>query len=124
MVDQRFNGKTPFNARSLFQRRLTTWGAVFAGSSLIGLFFAAQMHYSGAAFGRPVSWGQALYWALGDWYEWAILSPVIFWLARHFRFERGRWRRSFVIHMVAAVLVSVAHLLFCGLAEQLQAWVQ
>src|SRR5215475_10391018 len=86
------------------KRLFTTWFVVFAASSLVGLFFAAQMHYSAAAFGRHVSWGQALYWALGDWYEWAILSPVIFWLARHFRFERGRWRRSFGIHVVAAVM--------------------
>jgi sensor histidine kinase YesM len=82
------------------------------------------MHYSSAAFGRPVSWGQALYWTLGDWYEWAILSPVIFWLARHFTFERGRWRRSLCLHVIAAVIVSVAHLLLCGLAEQLQASVE
>ena len=68
--------------------RLTTWGLVVLVSSFIGLFFAAQMHYSSAAFGRPVSWGQALYWALGDWYEWAILSPVIFWVSRRFSFER------------------------------------
>jgi two-component system, LytTR family, sensor kinase len=98
------------------------WFTVFAVSSLIGLFFAAQMHYSGAAFGRPVSWGQALYWGLGDWYEWAILSPIIFWLGHRFTFERRRWRRSFAIHFSAAVIVSVAHLLLCGLTEQLQAW--
>src|SRR5262245_54762563 len=106
------------------KRLFTTWFVVFAVSSLIGLFFAAQMHYAGAVFGRPVRWGQALYWGLGDWYEWAILSPIIFWLGRRFRFERGRWRRSFGIHFIAAVIVSVAHLLLCGLAEQLQAWVE
>src|ERR1041384_7541715 len=57
---------------------LTTWSIVLLISTLIGFFFAAQMHYSSAAFGHPVGWGQALYWALGDWYEWAILSPLIF----------------------------------------------
>ena len=122
----RCNGKMPsrMNADSLRKRQLRTWGVVFAVSTLIGLFFAAQMYYSGAAFGRPVSWGQALYWGLGDWYEWSILSPLIFWVARHFRFDRGRWRRSFCLHFFAGVIVSVAHLLLCGLAEQLQAWVE
>jgi len=103
---------------------LTTWGIVLLVSSLIGFFFAAQMHYSSAAFGRPVGWGQALYWALGDWYEWAILSPLIFWVSRRFSFERNRWRRSLSIHFVAGLILSVAHLLLCGLAEQLQAWVE
>src|SRR5258705_2191011 len=101
---------------------LTTWGIVLLVSSLIGFFFAAQMHYSSAAFGRPVSWGQALYWALGDWFEWALLSPFIFWLSRQFSFERSRWRSSLGIHFAAGVMVSVVHLLLCGLAEQAQAW--
>src|SRR5436190_10022088 len=105
----------------LRKKPLATWSAVLAIASLLGLFFAAQMHYSSAAFGRPVSWGQALYWALGDWYEWAILSPLIFWLSRRFSFERSRWRSSLAFHFVAGVVLSVVHLLLCGLAEQAQA---
>lgn len=97
---------------------------MFAGATVLGFFFAAQMHYSGAALGRPVGWGQALYWTLGDWYEWAVLSPVLFWLARRFSFDRGRWRRSVGVHVVAGVLLSVVHLLLCGLAEQLQGRVE
>ena len=100
------------------------WAAVWAIASLLGLFFAAQMHFSGAAFGRPVGWAQALYWALGDWYEWAILSPLIFWLSSRFSFERIGWRRSLGVHFFAGILLSVAHLLLCGLAEQLQGWVE
>ena len=103
---------------------LTRWGVVLVISSGLGFFFAAQMHFSSAAFGRTVSWGQALYWALGDWYEWAILSPPIFWLSRRFSFEGGRWRRSLGVHFFAGVVLSVAHLLLCGLAEQLQGWVE
>jgi two-component system LytT family sensor kinase len=106
----------------LQKKSLATWGSVLVIASVIGLFFAAQMHYSSAAFGRPVGWGQALYWALGDWYEWAILSPLIFWLCRRFSFERSRWRSSLPIHFVAGVAVSVVHLVLCALAEQLQAW--
>ena len=112
------------SAAPLFKKGLSTWGAVFAISTVVGLFFAAQMHYASAAFGRPVSWGQGLYWGLGDWYEWAILSPAIFWLARRFSFERGRWRGSLGVHIVAGLIVAVAHLMLCGLAEQIQGLVQ
>src|SRR5258705_5932145 len=108
----------------LRKKRLATWSAVLAIASLLGLFFAAQMRYSSAAFGRPVSWGQALYWALGDWYEWAILSPLIFWLSRRFSFERSRWRGSLGVHFAGGVILSVAHLLLCALAEQAQAWAE
>ncbi len=56
-------------------------------ATLLGLFFAAQIYYSAASFHQSVSWGQALYWAFGDWYEWALLSPLIFWLCRRFQFD-------------------------------------
>src|SRR5580765_5206155 len=108
------------NALPSKNRWWTTWGAVLAISSFVGIFFAAQMHFSSAALGHPVSWGQALYWAMGDWYEWAILSPLIFQLSRRFSFERGRWRGSLGIHVIAGVVLSVVHLVLCGLAEQLQ----
>src|SRR5437667_10917566 len=107
---------------SVPKKPLAAWSAVLCIATVLGLFFAAQMHYSSAAFGRPVSWGQSLYWALGDWYEWAILSPVIFWLSRQFSFERSRWRRSLGIHFIGGLVLSVVHLLLCGLAEQAQAW--
>ena len=112
---------------SIFQLSKKSWrtcSLVVAVASVLGLFFAAQMHYSSAAFGRPISWGQALYWAFGDWYEWALLSPVIIWLSRGFSFERSRWRSSLGIHFVGGVMLSVAHLLLCALAEQAQGWVE
>jgi len=112
---------------SIFQLSKKSWrtgSLVVAVASVLGLFFAAQMHYSSAAFGRPISWGQALYWAFGDWYEWALLSPVILWLSRGFSFERSRWRSSLGIHFVGGVMLSVAHLLLCALAEQAQGWVE
>ena len=112
------------NALPSKNRWWTTWGAVLGISSLVGIFFAAQMHFSSAALGHPVSWGQALYWGLGDWYEWAILSPLIFQLSRRFSFEREHWRSSLGIHVVSGVLLSVVHLVLCGLAEQLQGWAQ
>jgi len=86
-------------------------------ATLLGLFFAAQIFYSAASFHHPVSWGQALYWALGDWYEWALLSPVIFWLCRRFQFDRRSWPRSLPVHLVGGLLLSGVHAVLCALAD-------
>ena len=117
-------GAAKMSTRPVLKKWLATWGVVLAISSVLGFCFAAQIHFSSVAFGRPVSWGQALYWALGDWYEWAILSPLIFWVSRRFSLERARWRSNLAVHFVAGVLLSVVHLLLCGLAEKLQGWVE
>ena len=43
------------------------------------------------------------------WYSWALLVPLILWLARHYRFERHTWRRAAVVHMLGAALCTLAH---------------
>jgi signal transduction histidine kinase len=98
-------------------------GEVLLIATLLGLFFAAQIYYSAASFHHPVSWGQALYWAFGDWYEWALLSPVIFWLCRRFQFDRQSWPKSLLVHFVGGLLLSGVHAVLCALAAVLQGWV-
>lgn len=38
---------------------------------------------------------------------WLLLTPGIFYLARRFSFEHGRWLRNLVLHLAAAVVVAV-----------------
>jgi len=92
-------------------------------ATVLGLFFTAQIYYSAASFHHSVSWRQALYWAFGDWYEWALLSPVIFWLCRRFQFDRQSWRRSLPVHLVVGLCLSVVHGVLCALAAVFQGWV-
>jgi two-component sensor histidine kinase len=89
-------------------------------ATLLGLFFAAQIYYSAASFQHAISWGQALYWAFGDWYEWALLSPVIFWLCRHFQFDLQSWPKCLPVHLVGGLLLSGVHAVLCALAAVLQ----
>src|SRR2546426_5556401 len=97
-------------------RRWHAGAKVLLIATFLGLFFTAQIYYSAASFHHSVSWGQALYWAFGDWYEWALLSPVIFWLCRRFQFDRQSWRRRLPLHLVAGLLLSGVHGVLCALA--------
>src|SRR3989442_1479247 len=92
-------------------------------ATFLGLFFTAQIYYSAASFHHSVSWGQAIYWAFGDWYEWALLSPVIFWLCRRFRFDRQAWLKNLPVHLAGSLLLSGVHAVLCALAAVLQGWV-
>src|ERR1051325_3321381 len=96
--------------------------AVFLAATAIGLFFTAQIYFSAASVGHAVSWAQALYWALGDWYEWALLAPAVFWLCARFRFERQSWHRNLAAHAVAGLLLSAFHAVLCAVAPLFQGW--
>src|SRR6185436_20330765 len=78
-------------------------------ATALGLFFAAQIYFSAASMHREISWGQALYWSFGDWYEWALLSPIIFWICRMFRVDRRSWPKSLAVHLCIGLLLSGLH---------------
>jgi two-component system LytT family sensor kinase len=96
---------------------------VILTATVLGFFFAAQMYFSAASFHRPISWGQALYWSFGEWYEWALLAPVIFWACGRFRFDRRSWPKSLAVHLVSGVLLAGIHAMMCASAAVLQGWV-
>jgi two-component system LytT family sensor kinase len=43
------------------------------------------------------------------WYAWALLVPVILWLAHRYRFGRGTWKRAAAIHVASVVLITFVH---------------
>jgi two-component system, LytTR family, sensor kinase len=95
---------------------------ILLAATALGFFFAAQIYFSAASMRRDVSWGQALYWAFGDWYEWALLAPAIFWICRRFRFERGSWPKSLAVYFCAGLLLASVHAVMCAVAALIQGW--
>jgi two-component system, LytTR family, sensor kinase len=98
------------------QKRRMQWLLGFGFWTLIGLSFAFQFYISSAKAGLAVTWTQAVNYALGDWYVFAVLSIPAVWLARRFNFETGNRARSLAIHLAGSVLFSLAYMV-------LRAWV-
>jgi len=92
-------------------------------ATALSLFFGAQNYFSAASIHREVSWMQALYWSFTDWYEWALLAPIIFWTCREFRFERRSWPKGLIIYLCVGLLLSGVHAVLCAGADVLQGWV-
>src|SRR5207247_11037548 len=74
------------------------------------------------SFKQQVSWAQALSWSFGDWYGWALLSPIVFWVCRRFRFERRSWPRAFAAHIFGGLLLSGVHATMCAVLAGFQGW--
>jgi len=98
------------------QIRWVKWLIGFVFWTLIGLSFACQFHISSSMAGLEVTWRQAINYALGDWYVFALLSVPVIRLARTFHFEAGTRGRSLAFHLVGSALFSLAYML-------LRAWV-
>jgi len=94
----------PDSARTLL--RIAGIGAFW---TLVGLAFANQFYLSSTLLGRAVTWNQAIGYSLGDWYVYAFLSWPTLLLARRFPPEGAHPWRTAAIHLLGALVFSLAY---------------
>ncbi|MBV9496767.1 MAG: histidine kinase [Acidobacteria bacterium] len=83
--------------------------AIFLASTVAGLYFATQLMIAyPPPIRRPL--GEALQINLTYYYLWGLSVPLVVWVARRFRFERGTWVFSLVIHSFWAILLTLAQI--------------
>ena len=107
---------------TFIQNRSLLWVSGFGFWTLIGLSFASQFYLSSFKAGRPVTWGEAVVWSLGDWYVWAVMSLPIVKLARRFRFDDARWARNVAVHLAASAICSLVYMALRAWVGQAQSW--
>lgn len=73
---------------------------------LLGIIFSTQQFVWAARSGEPVSWVGAFVDLMPYWLAWALLTPVIGWLSRLYRIEKGHRISSIVIHIVASIFLA------------------
>lgn len=91
-----------------------TWRVpvTIAGSfTVLGVLFSSQVWVDYAYSGAAISWPRALVVALGQWYLWALLTPLVLALGRRLRFERPHLARALAVHVVASVVCAVVVLI-------------
>ncbi len=107
----------------ILHRRWVRWSMILAFWTLLGVFFGIQLYLVNALeYRHPIPWRQALFWALSDWYIWAALSPVVWWLARLFHLSRESWTQDLRVHLPACVIVALCHPLLLAVVSQLFGW--
>ena len=79
------------------------WLLAFAGWTFVAFFFASQTYLTYKSSGGSAPLGLILKVALADWYLWALLAPLIVWLARRVPLERDHWVRGAAVHLAGSV---------------------
>lgn len=90
----------------ILARRWPRFFAVMGLFTLLGLIDAGQFYIHVRNFrGNAIHWEEALAVGLGDWYLWAALTPIIFWLGRRFPVSYSNWPSRLLIHLYFAFLI-------------------
>jgi two-component system LytT family sensor kinase len=88
-------------------RRVRNWVAVWCGWTALALFFAISASLTYRSTGRPANWALSIRRSLLEWWLWALLTPIVVWLARRYPLDR-RWPwRQVLIHASAGAVLAV-----------------
>lgn len=99
------DGSTPHRRFAWKRRWVEGVVIVIFWTTLAGLE-VAQNAFDPRGGGRGgIRPGEPLYIFL-EYALWIVATPLIFWLARHFSFERGSWLQPLFLHGSAAVAIS------------------
>jgi hypothetical protein len=92
------------------QPRPRRWTVILAVATALGLFSSFQAYNVVRLFeSKPQPFVLLLGLNFGYWYSWALLAPIVLWVARRFPFERGTWVRSVPVHLVAVLVLIFLH---------------
>ena len=89
------------------RRRWIVWLLVFSGWTALAIFFAASSSLTYALTYQPPQWRLTLVMALTEWYAWAVLTPLVAWLARRFPLRSGSMVVGLAVHTPAGLIVAL-----------------
>jgi len=96
---------------------------ILAVATLLGIF-SSLLAYSFQLTTNEANWWLLFTLNISYWYAWALLAPLIFRLSHRFRFDRNAWRRALAVHLPAAALATLAHVMMTVFVQSLLRGVQ
>ncbi|HEX3126240.1 MAG TPA: histidine kinase [Thermoanaerobaculia bacterium] len=85
-------------------------GAYLLAWTAAGLYYFTQDFARRLLWGDPTPWWHPLVSWLTGMYVFAALAPAIFWLGGRFPFERRKWLRRTLIHLLFSFVFAILHL--------------
>jgi signal transduction histidine kinase len=90
--------------------RPRTARVIIGVATLLGCFSAFQAYQFVSIFSdRPQPISVLLLLNLSYWYAWALLAPLVLWMARRFVIDGDNWKRSVPAHLVGVLALTFAH---------------
>jgi len=86
----------------VWRGRLTRLAIIFAGWTVLALFFSGQLYYTRLLSEKPLTWREAASQQFIYPYLWALGTVLVLWLADRFPVEGRLWRRSVPLHLLFA----------------------
>jgi len=100
-------------------RSLRLWIAIAGAWTALALFFGITTSLTYLSTGRAANWKLAIERSLLEWWLWALLTPIVVWLARRYSLDRPWPWRALLVHVAAGALLAIVK---SGVDRAVNAW--
>ncbi len=95
---------------SEIKRRVSgQWKFILGGWGIYAFYMSVTSYVVNTRLGRPVTWAIAVASDFSYSAVWVLLTPLVLWLVRRYRFEKGGRYRVFGLHLTASILIALFH---------------
>ncbi|HEX5830778.1 MAG TPA: histidine kinase [Gemmatimonadaceae bacterium] len=110
------DGERPDAAPVLAERLdlRAAWAVAAAACAVLGLLETLKAYLFQALQGSTRSWRYVFLEQMPWWVLWMALLPLVFWVARTYRFDGPRWKRGAAVHVAIGLAISLAHVSASG----------
>ncbi len=95
------------DANPVFSRRLVRYGLIWGVWTIVAFFFCTQVYVMSSAEKSPIRFRDFLFQA-STCYLWALATPLVLWLSKHYCIERHNWGRRAALHIGTSLLLTSA----------------
>ncbi len=91
----------------VMRKRIVRLGLIWGVWTIAALFFSTQVYMMYYSEKQPIPYAKAFFFQASACFLWALVTPLVLWLARRFRIDRNNWQRKVILHfLVSLALVS------------------
>jgi sensor histidine kinase YesM len=90
----------------LLEKRLGRLALIWVIWTIVALFFTTQVFMMYYSESRPIPYITAFFTQAAACYLWALVTPLILWLARRYRIDRNNWHKKVAFHIALSVVLS------------------
>jgi sensor histidine kinase YesM len=95
----------------MIQKRRVRLALIWGIWTVVALFFSTQVYMMYYAENQPIPYAKAFFVQAAACYLWALMTPLVLWLARRYRIDRHNWRQKVLFHIALSVVISSAVIL-------------
>jgi two-component system, LytTR family, sensor kinase len=74
--------------------------------TVVALFFSTQVFMMYYSENQPIPYAKAFFVQAAACYLWALVTPLVLWLARRYRIDRNNWHKKVFFHVALSVALS------------------